>query len=73
MKKTDWGGVFQRIFDISLPQEHVSSANSPQHPLKRGDTLPADDSSYKSKTEGKLCSCATNDQIKKEYIVLHIF
>lgn len=52
MNQTDCSGVFQRIFDVSLPQEHVSSANSPQHPLKRGDTLPADDSGYKSRMGG---------------------
>lgn len=51
---TDCSGVLQRIFDVSLPQEHISSANSPQHPLECGDTFPANDSSYKSETGKNL-------------------
>lgn len=44
---TDCGGVLQWVFDVCLSQEHVSSANPPQHPLKRGNPLSADDSGHK--------------------------
>lgn len=48
---TDCSRVLQRVLDVRLSQEHVPSANPPQHPLKRRDTFPSDDSSHKPATQ----------------------
>lgn len=44
---THRGRVLQGVLDVGLPQEDVTSAHPPQHPLKRGDPLPADHPGHK--------------------------
>lgn len=43
----DRGGILQRILDLCFPQEDVTTAHPPQHPLKGWDPFPADHSSHK--------------------------
>lgn len=44
---THRGGVLKGVLDICLPQENVSPAHPPQHPLEGGNPLPANHSGHK--------------------------
>lgn len=46
-RATNRAGVFQRVLDWGLPEEHVSTARSPQDTLKSRDLFPSNDSSHK--------------------------
>lgn len=44
----DRGGILQRVLDLCLPEENISTTDSPQHPLKGGNPLPVDHPGHKS-------------------------